>query len=124
MGPRLAVRSWRPAPCSAEGFGQFGHQRPNLTVLSTILVDDSALPGISTVRAARAQDDSARSKALTKELAELTMADQQSKLSLVQAQLGPMANFIYIIADPATRKAAVVDPAWDVDRIIDYTNSK
>src|SRR5580658_2503137 len=52
------------------------------------------------------------------------MTDQQKKLSLVQAQLGPMANFVYIIADPATRKAAVVDPAWDIKRIIDYTEGK
>ena len=52
------------------------------------------------------------------------MADQQKKLSLVQAQLGPMANFVYIIADPVTHKAAVVDPAWDVKRIIDYTEGK
>jgi glyoxylase-like metal-dependent hydrolase (beta-lactamase superfamily II) len=52
------------------------------------------------------------------------MTDQPKKLSLVQAQLGPMANFVYIIADPATHKAAVVDPAWDVDRIINYTEGK
>jgi glyoxylase-like metal-dependent hydrolase (beta-lactamase superfamily II) len=52
------------------------------------------------------------------------MTDQQKKLSLVQAQLGPMANFVYIIADPVTRKAAVVDPAWDVSRIIDYAEGK
>src|SRR5579883_1997905 len=52
------------------------------------------------------------------------MADQEKKLSLVQAQLGPMANFIYIIADPVTREAAVVDPAWDVDRIINYVQTK
>jgi hydroxyacylglutathione hydrolase len=52
------------------------------------------------------------------------MADQDKRLSLVQAQLGPMANFIYIIADPVTRKAAVVDPAWDVNRIINYVQAK
>jgi glyoxylase-like metal-dependent hydrolase (beta-lactamase superfamily II) len=52
------------------------------------------------------------------------MATQENKLSLVQAQLGPMANFIYIIADPAARKAAVVDPAWDIDRIVKYLQSK
>src|SRR6516162_7350647 len=55
---------------------------------------------------------------------ESTVTDQQKKLSLVQAQLGPMANFVYIIADPVTRKAAVVDPAWDVSRIIDYAEGK
>lgn len=33
-------------------------------------------------------------------------------------ELGPMENFIYIIRDKATGKAAVVDPAWEVDEII------
>jgi hydroxyacylglutathione hydrolase len=42
------------------------------------------------------------------------------KIWLRQAQIGPMANFIYLIGDPATRKAAAVDPAWDVDAIIDF----
>lgn len=51
------------------------------------------------------------------------MADD-ARLALVQAQLGPMANFVYIIADPATRKAAVVDPAWAIDRIVKYVESK
>ncbi|HMQ10018.1 MAG TPA: MBL fold metallo-hydrolase [Oligoflexia bacterium] len=35
-----------------------------------------------------------------------------------QFEIGPMANFIYLIGDPKTRTAAVVDPAWDVDAII------
>lgn len=42
-----------------------------------------------------------------------------SKIYLRQAQIGPMANFVYLIGDPATRAAAVVDPAWDVAQIID-----
>jgi glyoxylase-like metal-dependent hydrolase (beta-lactamase superfamily II) len=33
-------------------------------------------------------------------------------------ELGPMQNFIYLIADPSTREAAVVDPAWDVEAIL------
>ena len=40
------------------------------------------------------------------------MAEAQ-RLLLHQAQVGPMANFVYLIGDPVTRKAAVVDPAWD-----------
>jgi hydroxyacylglutathione hydrolase len=52
------------------------------------------------------------------------MANEDPKLSLVQAQLGPMANYVYIIADPSSRKAAVVDPAWEIDRIVDYCESK
>ncbi|HZP45875.1 MAG TPA: MBL fold metallo-hydrolase [Candidatus Binataceae bacterium] len=48
----------------------------------------------------------------------------EPKLALVQAQLGPMANYVYIIADPTTREAAVVDPAWEIDRIVRYCESK
>jgi len=33
-------------------------------------------------------------------------------------ELGPMDNLIYLIEDKATKKTAVVDPAWDVDAII------
>jgi glyoxylase-like metal-dependent hydrolase (beta-lactamase superfamily II) len=35
-----------------------------------------------------------------------------------QTEIGPMANFVYFIGDPQTREVAVVDPAWDVGRII------
>jgi hydroxyacylglutathione hydrolase len=42
-----------------------------------------------------------------------------SEIYLKQAQIGPMANFVYLIGDPTTRKAAVVDPAWDVNAICD-----
>ena len=35
----------------------------------------------------------------------------EQKIYLRQAQIGPMANFVYLIGDPETRKAAVVDPA-------------
>jgi glyoxylase-like metal-dependent hydrolase (beta-lactamase superfamily II) len=52
------------------------------------------------------------------------MGDQEAKLSLVQAQLGPMANFVYIIGDPSTNKVAVVDPAWEIEKIVNYTDSK
>jgi hydroxyacylglutathione hydrolase len=52
------------------------------------------------------------------------MANQAERLTLVQAQLGPMANYVYIIGDPTTHKAAVVDPAWEIDRIIQYTEGK
>ena len=30
-----------------------------------------------------------------------------------------MQNFIYLIGDPATREAAVVDPGWEVPKILD-----
>jgi len=44
----------------------------------------------------------------------------ENVLYLRQAQIGPMANFVYFIGDPITRKAAVIDPAWDVQAICDF----
>ena len=38
---------------------------------------------------------------------------------LKQMELGPMQNFVYLIGDPTTRECVVVDPAWDIDRIVD-----
>ena len=32
---------------------------------------------------------------------------------------GQMRNFMYLMGDPRTRKALVVDPAWDVDGLLD-----
>ncbi len=38
-------------------------------------------------------------------------------LYLKQLPLGPMQNFVYLIGDTTTRRAVVVDPAWDIDAI-------
>ena len=38
-------------------------------------------------------------------------------LYLKQVELGPMANYVYLVGSAATREVAVVDPAWDVDAI-------
>ncbi|HZC45013.1 MAG TPA: MBL fold metallo-hydrolase, partial [Candidatus Acidoferrum sp.] len=46
------------------------------------------------------------------------------KIFLRQAQIGPMANFVYLVGDPVTRKLAVVDPAWDVEAICKYAESE
>src|SRR5580693_540988 len=39
-------------------------------------------------------------------------------LYLKQLQLGAMQNFVYLLGDPATKEAAVVDPAWDGPAIL------
>lgn len=52
------------------------------------------------------------------------MADDTNRLYLCQAQLGPMANFVYFIGDKQTRKAAMVDPAWEVDKIIAFAEGE
>jgi hydroxyacylglutathione hydrolase len=46
------------------------------------------------------------------------------RLTLRQAQIGPMANFVYFIGDTETHKAAVVDPAWDVDAILKFASTE
>jgi len=46
------------------------------------------------------------------------------RLYLRQAQIGPMANFVYLIGDPETHKAAVVDPAWDVGAILKFAQDE
>lgn len=45
-------------------------------------------------------------------------------LSLEQIQVGDMANFSYIIGDTESGDCAVVDPAWEVERIIKRAEEK
>ena len=35
-----------------------------------------------------------------------------------QIEIGPMQNYVYLIGSTETRKAAVVDAAWDIDEIV------
>lgn len=41
-----------------------------------------------------------------------------NKIYFKQMEIGPMANYVYLIGDPATHEAAVVDPAWDDEQIL------
>ncbi len=47
-----------------------------------------------------------------------------NRLYLRQLQVGPMANFVYVIGDSVAKKAAIVDPAWAVDALIDFVNKE
>ncbi len=38
---------------------------------------------------------------------------------LKQMELGRMQNFVYLVGDPVARECVVVDPAWDIDTIVD-----
>ena len=40
-------------------------------------------------------------------------------LYLKQLELGPMQNFVYLLGDPVARECVVVDPAWEIDAIVD-----
>jgi len=44
--------------------------------------------------------------------------------SIEALELGPMENFVYLIHDHASGRAAVVDPAWEVERILNLAQAK
>ncbi len=39
-------------------------------------------------------------------------------LYLRQLEVGPMENFVYLIGDASARECVMVDPAWEVDRVL------
>lgn len=43
---------------------------------------------------------------------------ENQPFSIYPLELGPMENIVYLIHDHASQRAAVVDPAWDVPRIL------
>src|SRR6266571_4228647 len=51
------------------------------------------------------------------------MTAPSPSLYLRQMELGPMQNFVYLIGDPETRECVAVDPAWDIDAILDQIAS-
>jgi len=38
-------------------------------------------------------------------------------LFIKQLELGPMSNFVYLVGDTVSKRCAVVDPAWEADKI-------
>lgn len=45
------------------------------------------------------------------------------KLYLKQIELGPLQNFVYLIGSLQTREAIVVDPAWDIPRLLEIARA-
>jgi len=41
------------------------------------------------------------------------------EIFLRQMELGPMQNFVYLVGDPVAKQCVVVDPAWEIDAIVD-----
>lgn len=46
------------------------------------------------------------------------------KHSIHALELGPMENFVYLLHDHSSNTAAIVDPAWDVEQVIDIAQQK
>jgi hydroxyacylglutathione hydrolase len=42
-----------------------------------------------------------------------------AQIYLRQLEIGPMQNYVYLVGDPETREAAVIDAAWEIDAIIE-----
>ncbi|MBI2118398.1 MAG: MBL fold metallo-hydrolase [Elusimicrobia bacterium] len=45
-------------------------------------------------------------------------------LYLKQIEVGPMANFIYLIGDAFTKEVLIVDPAWQIDTLFKIIRSE
>jgi glyoxylase-like metal-dependent hydrolase (beta-lactamase superfamily II) len=43
---------------------------------------------------------------------------------LEQLQLGPLANFVYLVGSKQTREVALVDPAWEIDGLLEHVRSR
>ena len=48
------------------------------------------------------------------------MSNEASELIVEQIQIGPMANFTYIVGSRSTREVVVVDPAWEIDGLLEH----
>ncbi len=49
---------------------------------------------------------------------------EKRPFSIEALELGPMQNFVYLIHDHASNRAAVVDPAWEVPRILELVHQQ
>lgn len=47
------------------------------------------------------------------------MKQEFSRLYLRQIEVGPMQNFVYLIGDLEKRECVMVDPAWEVSRVLE-----
>ena len=52
------------------------------------------------------------------------MQQNQERYTVHSMELGPMENFVYLIHDLASNTAAIVDPAWEVNEVLDFAHAK
>lgn len=50
--------------------------------------------------------------------------EEPSELIIEQIEIGPMQNYTYIIGSRETREVAIVDPAWDIDALMQHLAEK
>ncbi len=50
--------------------------------------------------------------------------DYEKELIIEQIEIGPMQNFVYIVGSRETREVAVIDPAWDIDSLVNHIDER
>ena len=45
-------------------------------------------------------------------------------LYLEQILVGPMENFVYLIGSKSTREVSIIDPAWDIDALLEHIQKR
>lgn len=48
----------------------------------------------------------------------------EDELIIEQIQIGPMENFTYIVGSRQTREVVIVDPAWDIDALLERLDAQ
>ncbi len=49
---------------------------------------------------------------------------EDDELVIEQIEIGPMQNFTYLVGSRSTREVAIVDPAWDIDSLLNHIAEK
>lgn len=48
----------------------------------------------------------------------------ENELIIEQIEIGPMANFTYLVGSRSTREVVIVDPAWDIDGLLKHIEER
>ncbi len=51
------------------------------------------------------------------------MQDEE-ELIIEQIEIGPMQNFTYIVGSRSTREVVIVDPAWDIEKLLNHIQER
>jgi glyoxylase-like metal-dependent hydrolase (beta-lactamase superfamily II) len=46
------------------------------------------------------------------------------ELIIEQLEIGPMRNFVYVVGSRSTREVVLVDPAWDIDALLEHLDAR
>lgn len=52
------------------------------------------------------------------------MTNTESELIVEQIEIGPMQNFCYLLGSRSSREVVIVDPAWDIDALLERIDAQ